>query len=280
MLFRFSRYFSYLWSFFGFLSACMFVWFYMLAKVRGSREGKPHYIPVGPYVFYFPRPDYFAGLFTEIFLHEGYYLPKSDARVNVIDCGANIGVSLLYIKLRVPRAKVLCFEPNPGARAMLEKNIRANGWQDEVTVYSCALGREKAQRTFFVDSKVDTDSSAGFSQMLQNRGHELKSFPVSVEPLSQYIQESVEYLKIDVEGSELDVLEDLAASGTIRQVKHIQLEYHYEPGFFERPLSDLLVLLEKNGFQTVAIPTAPLQSMLGHTSRRNYMVYAWPLAMV
>ena len=154
---RFLNYFAYLRKLFGFWRACTFMFFYALAKLWGDHKGKLHYIPVGPYAFYFPSVLYFAGLFNEIFFKEEYYLDNTNEPLRVLDCGANIGISLLYIKLRVPNARVTCFEPNPAARAVLEKNIQANSWQDSVEVLPYALG-VAAGKAQFTTGTIDTDS--------------------------------------------------------------------------------------------------------------------------
>ena len=41
----------------------------------------------------------------------------------IIDCGANIGISVLEWKSRWPMARVICFEPDPDAFRLLEMNI-------------------------------------------------------------------------------------------------------------------------------------------------------------
>ena len=53
---------------------------------------------------YFPSSYFFTGLFSEIFLNETYYLAPTQQSLRAIDCGANIGVSLLYIKVRASHA--------------------------------------------------------------------------------------------------------------------------------------------------------------------------------
>lgn len=68
----------------------------------------------------------------------------------MIDCGANIGVSLLYIKIRAPRARVSCFEPNPAARAVIEKNITANNLEKDVQIFPYALGKKKVRQNFLL----------------------------------------------------------------------------------------------------------------------------------
>lgn len=267
-------YFSQLRTLFGFKAACAFALTHIYNKMRPPRDGRLARVPVGTYVFYFPSLDYFVGLFTEIFFRETYYIPYTNTPIQVIDCGANIGMSLLYIKVRAPNAQVICFEPNPAAQAVLEKNIAANNWEKEVRVLPYALGKEKGTVHFAVDKKVATSSGgriASSTDLAQNAN----SYPVEVDTLSQHIVSTVDLLKMDIEGGEFDVLEEMVAHGALQKVATLQLEYHYIPGSFTRPLSDMLVLLESNGFRTFTEPTALPHQVVGRDTAHAYMIFAW-----
>ena len=49
---------------------------------------------------------------------------------------------------------------------------------------------------------------------------------VRTERLSDYVSEPVDFLKLNIEGDELPVLLDAEASGTLRKVREIVVEYH------------------------------------------------------
>lgn len=272
---KYIGYFSQLRAIIGTNAALRFVITHFGNKFSPPRSGKLACVPVGNYVFYFPSLDYFVGLFTEIFFKETYYLSPTQEPINVIDCGANIGMSLLYIKIRAPHARVQCFEPNPAARAVLEKNIAANNWGDEVRVFPYALGKEKGTAEFFVDEGEATSSGGSLGHHTKNKNRSLNSYTVDVDVLSHYIDGPVDFLKIDIEGPEFDVLEELKIQKKLQQITAIQLEYHYIPGSFTRPLSDLLTLLESEGFRTfVESNTAP-HTVIGRDGWHTYMVFAW-----
>jgi FkbM family methyltransferase len=269
---RFLNYFSYLRKTFGFWGAFLFMYFYTLAKLRGDKQSKLHYIPVGPYSFYFPTVENFAGLFNEIFFKEEYYLDKTTEPIVALDCGANIGVSLLYIKLRAPNARVTCFEPNLAAQKILQKNIEANGWQSSVTVITAALGKQKGSAQFYLDAGIDTDSSGSLTARSGNE--KVITYTVQVEQLSNYLNGAINFLKIDIEGSEFDVLEEVITSGKLQNVSLIELEYHDSGAPTAKTLSDLLKLLESQGFQT-AIQSAIHPHEMVKGWRKNCLVYAW-----
>ncbi len=272
---RFIGYFSRLRALIGFSAAGMFALAHLKNKVFPPRNGKLARVPVGPYVFYFPSLPYFEGLFTEIFFKETYYLARTQKPIRAIDCGANIGVSLLYIKVRAPQARVTCFEPNPAARAVLEKNIKENGWGDEVRVFPFALGKAKGTVDFFVDAADATSSGGSTAHFAKNKAQQFSSYAVEVDTLSRYIDGPIDFLKMDIEGSEFDVLEELVARKALRHIAAIQLEYHYTPGFFTRPLSEMLALLEAGGFHTSVASTVPPHAIVGRDTQHTYMIFAW-----
>ena len=273
-IFRYVSYFSQLRMIVGFRFACSFALAHILNKINPPCEGKLAHVPVGPYTFYFPSLAYFEGLFTEIFFKETYYLVPTQEPIQVIDCGANIGMSLLYIKTRAPHARVMCFEPNPAARAVLEKNIEANGWGKDVRVFPYALGKEKGTTEFFVEDNVTTSSGGSVASHLGKRGRALNSYMVEVDTLSHYIDGPVDLLKIDIEGGEFDVLEELIAHNKLQYVAQVQLEYHYIPEFFTRALQEMLTLLETRGFHTFVRPAAQPHQVVGQDVMQTYMVFA------
>jgi FkbM family methyltransferase len=241
------------------------------------RKGALATIPIGPYSFSFSNIHDFAGLFSEIFLNETYYIPKTTTSPVVIDAGANIGVSLLYIKLQAPGAVVTCFEPNPSARRVLEENIRHNSWQTSVSVVPAALGATTGTTTLFVSERADTSSDASVANYLKEKGRKLNSFEVPVEVLSKYVAENTDLLKLDIEGPEFDVLRELKQSGALSRIKAIQMEYHYIPNHFETPLGELLQFLTQAGFTSFVESIAKPHTIVGKNTSHAYMVFAWRL---
>lgn len=274
-LLKYIGYFSQLRAIIGFKASCTFALEHVMNKIPPPCEGGLASIHVGQYIFYFPSLDYFVGLFTEIFFKETYFIQLTDKPIRVIDCGANIGVSLLYIKTRAPHALVQCFEPNPAARAVLEKNIAANKWENEVKVFPYALGKEKNTVEFFVDKNEATSSGGSIANYQKNKNQNLNSYLVKVDTLSHYVDHKIDLLKIDIEGPEFDVLEELQTQKKLTLIDAIQLEYHYIPGFFTRKLSEVLALLETGGFHTFVQANAPAHKVISRDAAHTYMIFAW-----
>ena len=63
--------------------------------------------------------------------------------------------------------------------------------------------------------------------------------------LSQYIAREVDFLKIDVEGVEKDIVEDLKSTGKLQLVKQMVVEYHHNISKDTDALSSFLRLLRQ-----------------------------------
>ncbi len=274
-LLRFIGYFSQLESLIGFKATCVFTLQHILNKINPPRDGQLAHVQIGPYVCHFPSTAFFEGQFTEIFFKETYYLEPTREQIQAIDCGANIGVSLIYIKTRAPNARVICFEPNPSARKVLEENVEANGWGKDVHIFPFALGNKKGVVDFFVENKESTSTSGSVAEHHKNKGSKLNSYTVSVDVLSHYINRNIDFLKIDIEGAEFDVIEELASQNKLAMISAIQLEYHHIPGFSTHPISQMLSVLEANGFNTFVESNTLPHNVIGHDTWHTYMLFAW-----
>lgn len=65
----------------------------------------------------------FFALFTEMFVYNIYYFRSSEKAPFIVDCGGNIGMSLLYFKYLFPKAHIECYEPDPSTFQLLKKML-------------------------------------------------------------------------------------------------------------------------------------------------------------
>jgi FkbM family methyltransferase len=184
-------------------------------------------------------------LFEEIFVQHDYAFKPTSERPLVVDCGANIGIAMLYFKNYYPQARLLCFEPNPHAYALLEKNKTHNNLSD-VSLYSIALSNFEGETQFFIHNNADIlqsslDEKRGGSTVINCQVHKLSSY------LKEF--ESVDLIKIDVEGSEWDIIDDLVSSGTLAKVQRLIVEYHHKMDNEPSHLAQFLKIFEDSGFE-------------------------------
>src|SRR5579862_7972163 len=78
---------------------------------------------------YFISPTELLHGFYEIFIEE-IYKQQFASKSFVIDCGANIGLSVIYIKQLCPDAQIIAFEPDEKNFELLSKNMHSFGYTD------------------------------------------------------------------------------------------------------------------------------------------------------
>ena len=183
-------------------------------------------------------PKSFLAQYESIFEEECYNFPTTNENPRIIDCGANIGLATIWWKKQFPKARITAFEPDAQVFKILQKNVVA------ASISDVELRREAV----WVDNSYrDFDAKGGASGGLVFHADEKHSINrVKTIKLSEYIQESIDILKIDIEGAELNVLAD--CEHCLHMVKHIFVEYHQKIDR-ESELDQLLGLLRRQGFR-------------------------------
>jgi FkbM family methyltransferase len=177
----------------------------------------------------------------------------------VVDCGSNIGLSILFFKALYPRARVIGFEPDPCTFAVLSENVNANKLCD-VELHNIALAGDDRQIEFYISPE-----EAGSLMMSVHRERQPgAAITVAGRRLSSFVPERVDLLKMDIEGSEDVVMRELETWGMLSRIDQIHLEYHHHITPECNSMSEIFALLERNGFgyQVQSIPPSwPTQAM-------------------
>jgi FkbM family methyltransferase len=196
------------------------------------------------YSFYGYNYSTIEFLFNEIFISNIYHFNSNNQQPLIIDCGANIGMSMLYFKRLFPKSKIIAFEANPHAFKLLEKNLNLNNLEN-VHLYNVALFNEATEISFYLGE--DVGSLLG--SINANRGGEFE-LKVKAQRLSYFLNniEKVDLVKMDVEGAELYIVSDLFESKTINKVNQYIIEYHHNINDDKSILSSFLQKFELNGF--------------------------------
>lgn len=130
-------------------------------------------------------------------------LPYIDKGDTVIDIGANIGAySYGFLKKICESGNLICFEPYIKSFECLQYNLGGN---DNVLMFNMAIGSETGGCTVNCDN-----DNIGMSYIV-------KGGNTIMDTLDSFELDACDFIKIDVEGFELDVLK--GAKKTIKKYK-------------------------------------------------------------
>ena len=129
-------------------------------------------------------------------------LTKNDI---VIDAGANIGLMTLFFSKTLGVKKVFSFEPVPDTFKILEKNIKINR-VNNVEAYQLALSNKKNKQLIYLNLNINRGAAS-----LNIRESGSKGIEINVSSLNQLAANckfgKIDFCKIDVEGTELKLLQ-------------------------------------------------------------------------
>lgn len=188
----------------------------------------------------------FVDVFSEIFVRQDYFFKAETQAPLILDCGSNIGMSVLFFKSLYPASRIIAFEPDRQTFDVLNSNVTRNRWEN-VEVHNKAIFPTDGVIDFFSDPN-QPGSLAMSTARERFPGREVNAHKVQAVRLSEFIQGEVDLLKMDIEGAEESVLNELAESNKLKWVKEMFIEYHHHLNPDEDRLSDLFRLFEENGF--------------------------------
>ena len=129
-----------------------------------------------------------------------------------IDVGAHVGFYVMQMALwTAPGGRVIAFEPNPTARAVLQANVALNRMSDRVTIEPSAAGATAGTADLF-----HGDDTTGLSRLDAPNADSESGAPVRVPviTLDAYCathQITPDWILVDAEGADLSVLQGAAA---------------------------------------------------------------------
>lgn len=195
-----------------FILPCIPVWNFMAAKEVSNikRNGNIYSIRNGEVKFCLPDLDLSHGEFIQnrIFLERDYFeifhlsMLKEYIKENavILDVGANIGNHTIFFAKECNARKIYCFEPTQKTFQILKENIKINRLDYMVDAMNIALGNKNSKVDVIVNAK-----DAGSNYVEENvKGDTALS---TLDSLS--INDKIDFIKIDVEGYEYEVLKGM-----------------------------------------------------------------------
>lgn len=200
-----------------------------ISNIERFQEGKTNLVTKN---FHFIDSESFINQYLEIFENQCLFFETNNQKPKIIDCGANIGVSISYFKRLYPEAQIIGFEPDPKVFKFLQENLRLCN-NELVKIINKAVWNEQTSINFLPD-EADGGKITEEGQLT-----------VKTVRLSDYLTERIDFLKMDIEGAEHEVLPSI--SNNLKNVKFLFLEVHLEYNTSQK-LENILSILRSNGF--------------------------------
>lgn len=170
--------------------------------------------------------------------------------MNVVDVGANLGIYTLYAAKA--GCNVYCYEPTPSIYKLLLDNITVNGFAvtGRVHAYNLAVANDETKRLFSIEEGISGQSNNFFSTNVHS------SIMVEVVSLDHHLKQiqSVDVIKIDVEGAEFLVLQGMQE--LIKRSPNMKLIMEYAPEHLRRAgvlPEEFIETLRMQGFEIALI---------------------------
>jgi len=190
---------------------------------------RPQWIPYRGRKLYADTNDHVAGIIRR----QGYYeqdvtefIENQTSRGDlVIDVGAHIGHHSITIRQSICKeGELLLFEPNPRNSRFIKRTVSENGWNN-VYLYEVALSNSEEVSTLTISDQNNTGSATTRNYEPSGVANE---YNVQARRLSQILVaqdiNQIDLLKMDIEGSEYEVLTDIEPE--LNNIKSMIAEIH------------------------------------------------------
>lgn len=168
-----------------------------------------------------------------------YHLTNHIEKGLFLDCGSNLGQGMTYFEKFYPLADYdyILFEPNPHCLEYLNNYIKDFELKGNIEVIQKAVSTTDGETKFFGLVEYENDSTFQGASILKEHNQlfytpdDHEAITVETFSFTEFIRrKSEEYeviiVKMDIEGAEYDVLEDLINSNLHEKISVIYIEFH------------------------------------------------------
>jgi len=195
-----------------------------LGEMRLNYEGGKDLVIKGEKYYFDNLNDNNYSTFWEIFIHNEYqFKGKSivDRNDIVLDIGSNFGFFTLYA-IDNGAVKVYSVEPFPEAY----ENIKKLSEILPIIPINKAVSSKVDNVIMFLNEEGSASNCLSeYSDIFNNNGDHILVEPVNINALIESIDSNIDLLKIDCEGSELDIFESITTEN-LNKINKMVIETH------------------------------------------------------
>lgn len=177
------------------------------------------YLPFLGRTIYFRKKTKDKETFKEIFNKNIYNIKLPIVPSLIIDAGSNTGFASLFFKLKHPEAKIITLEIETENVKMIRKNLKN---LNDVEIIQKGLFNKKA--FFKIENPYHATNSFIIKEVCPTENYDIESITIDEILLSKNI-ETIDILKIDIEGAEKDLFKK-NYENWLPKVKIIMIETH------------------------------------------------------
>lgn len=153
----------------------------------------------------------------DILRKQPYWIKQLDFKPNlIIDGGANIGMSAVFFANRYPNAHIISVEPEKNNYALLVKNVQP---YDNVIPVRSAIWPSKTIVTV-------VDKGLGVAAFMVEERNSEETIKTVTIPMLAKKYETIDILKLDIEGAEKELFEDPDVDSWLQKTKVLIIEIH------------------------------------------------------
>jgi FkbM family methyltransferase len=172
--------------------------------------------------------------------------------LTVFDIGANVGQSAETMLVEFPSSSLFCFEPSQSTFKELQERFRVS-----TRVQCVNLALSNGERS----AKLELNESSVLRRLVgepNSAGNPTKTEDVSLTTIDAFCAEqqitTIDYLKIDTEGHELQVLAGAELMLNSERIRLIELELGMNPeNSYHTKFEDAKELMEQKGYRVFSI---------------------------
>lgn len=210
----------------------------------------------------------FVSLFEEIFINKEYYFKSINKKPTIIDCGSNIGMSVIFFKWLYPNARITAFEPDDLTFEVLKENIENNNLKNVILVNKAIYSKNVTKYLYY-----DLNHPGSLIMSLDKDRYHTDRKKVRTTVLSQFVKKKIDFVKMDIEGMEYEAISELDITGKLSLVRELIIEYHHHIKPQEDALSNLLKKIEDSNFGYQI--TSLLRPPFAQKKYQDIVIYAY-----